>query len=100
MVMGMPPDAAGASNGLPPRIVLGLRAPHQVSVRHGLMKTGPVISASANCGSSKLDPSEFIGGFELLATAWVHADADQRSAPSGPKQRTQDPYLEALLYST
>src|SRR5208282_5530028 len=48
------------------------------------------------CGSSNLNPSEFIGGFERLAIACVHGDADKRSAPGRPKRRTPDPHRAAV----
>jgi hypothetical protein len=52
--------------------------------------------ASHGSGSSKLNPSEFIGGFDRLAIAWVHGDAEKRSAPGRPKRRTRDPHRAAL----
>jgi hypothetical protein len=47
--------------------------------------------ASLRCPLSKLSPHEFIDGFEHLAIAWVHGDADKRSGPGRPKQ-TPNPH--------
>jgi hypothetical protein len=52
--------------------------------------------ADDTCGSSKLNPSEFIGGFERLAIACVHGNAEKRSAPGRRKRRTPDPYRAAV----
>jgi hypothetical protein len=38
------------------------------------------------CGLSKLDPDEFIDGFDLSAIARLHGDADKRSAPGGAQR--------------
>jgi hypothetical protein len=48
-----------------------------------------------NCPSSKPDPPEFIGGFERLTIACVHAEADKQSRPGRP-ERTSNPYLAAF----
>ena len=40
---------------------------------------------NTSCGFSKLNPHEFIGGFERLAITCVHGDADKRSSPGRPK---------------
>ena len=45
--------------------------------------------------SSKLNPHEFIGGFERLAITCLHGDADKRSSPGRPK-RTPNPHCAAV----
>jgi hypothetical protein len=52
-------------------------------------------SAGPICGFSKLNPREFIGGFERLAIACRHGDADKRRGPGHPK-RTPNPYRAAV----
>jgi AraC-like DNA-binding protein len=37
------------------------------------------------CGSSKLNPRELVGGFERLAIACLHGDADKRSGLGRPE---------------
>src|ERR1019366_4096784 len=49
----------------------------------------------ATCRSSKLNPHKFIGGFERLAIACVHGEADKRSGPGRPK-RTPNPHCAAV----
>jgi hypothetical protein len=49
------------------------------------------ISSADPCPSSELNPREFIGGFDLLAIASIHGDADKRSGPGRPK-RTPNPH--------
>src|SRR5271167_4943789 len=39
-------------------------------------------AAETSCPSSKPNPQEFIGGFDLLAIACVHGDADKRRSPT------------------
>src|ERR1019366_1361496 len=48
-------------------------------------------SILGRCGFSKRNPHEFIGGFERLAIACLHGDADKRSRPGRPK-RTPNPH--------
>jgi hypothetical protein len=38
------------------------------------------------CGSSELNPREFVGGFERLAIACLHGDVDKRSGFGRPKR--------------
>jgi|SRR5208282_4549541 len=45
--------------------------------------------------SSKLNPREFVGGFERLAIACVHGEADKRSAP-GRQKRTPNSHRAAI----
>jgi hypothetical protein len=47
------------------------------------------------CGFSKLNPHEFIGGFERMAIACLHGEADKRSG-IGRAKRTPNPYLAAF----
>jgi hypothetical protein len=44
------------------------------------------LAAVIRCSFSKLNPHEFIGGFERLAITCVHGDADERSSPGRPKR--------------
>ena len=56
------------------------------------------VRLSDGCLSSKLNPHEFIGGFERLAIACLHGDLDKRDSP-GRRERTPNPYallLEAI----
>ncbi len=45
----------------------------------------------ATCPSSKLNPHEFIGGFERMAIARVHGDAEKGRGRGRPK-RTPNPH--------
>jgi predicted ester cyclase len=45
----------------------------------------------SSCGFSKLDPREFIGGFDRLRIVCVHGGFDKRSVPGCPKG-TPDPH--------
>jgi hypothetical protein len=47
------------------------------------------------CPSSKPDPPEFLGGFERMAIACLHGDADKRSG-LGRAKRTPNPHLAAV----
>jgi len=52
--------------------------------------SGPMRRDPRRVPRSKLNPHEFIGGFERLAITCVHGDGDKRSSPGRPK-RTQNP---------
>jgi len=52
-------------------------------------------SILGRCGFSKRNPHEFIGGFERLAIACLHGDADKRGGP-GRWKRTPNPHRAAV----
>jgi hypothetical protein len=52
-------------------------------------------SILGRCGFSKRNPHEFIGGFERLAIACLHGDADKRGGP-GRRKRTPNPHRAAV----
>ena len=49
----------------------------------------------STCPYSKLNPPEFIGGFDLSAIACSHGDGDKRSA-RGRRKRAANPHFAAV----
>src|SRR5208282_3509773 len=57
--------------------------------------SGPMRRDLRRVPRSKRSPREFIGGFERLAIACLHGDADKRSGPGHPN-RTPNPHRAAV----
>src|SRR5271167_2432311 len=69
-------------------------------IRHELMSLAEEMNLTmkhtTRCGSSILNPREFVGGFDELAIACLYGDAGKRILPGGPKRRTPNPHRAAV----